>query len=228
LALNFRIKIFYKLVNQKITVKFTFINQSINTFYDYERKKLNCRYAFNRGVAALAACNQQGSKSSTTTTSDTTISSTTTKTTYSVPAATGFQKTVDGKSTDLYYLKNKNGVQAAITSFGGRLVSLLVPDKTGKMVDVVVGFDSLKLYQEAGDFYGATIGRYGNRIGNAKFTLDGKTYTLPANNGPNTLHGGKVGYDSQVWDAKKLDDQSLEIDLLSKGWRSGFSWQFKG
>ncbi|MES2277572.1 MAG: aldose epimerase family protein [Bacteroidota bacterium] len=173
------------------------------------------------GIAGLTACNQ-GSGSSTTTTTDSASSSSTTKTTITLPVAANFQKTVDGKKTDLYYLKNKNGVQAAITSWGGRLVSLLVPDKQGKMVDVVVGFDSLGTYQVAGDFYGATIGRYGNRIGKATFTLNGKAYTLPANNGPNTLHGGKFGFDTKVWDAKQLNDSSLEIDYLSKDGEEGF------
>jgi aldose 1-epimerase len=167
------------------------------------------------GMAALTACNQSASKSGTAT--DTTAIKTD-----SVPSSAGFKSTVDGKSTDLYYIKNSKGVQAAITSFGGRLVSLLVPDSKGKMTDVVVGFDSLHTYQVAGDFYGATIGRYGNRIGGAKFTLDGKVYTLPANNGPNTLHGGKVGFDSKVWNTKKIDGHTLEIDLVSADGDQGF------
>ncbi len=171
------------------------------------------------GTIGLSACNHTNTATSTT---DSTTISTTTKTTYSLPIASNFQKEVDGKKTDLYFLKNKNGAQAAITSFGGRLVSLLVPDKQGKMTDVVIGFDSVGTYQVAGDFYGAIIGRYGNRIGNARFTLNGKEYKLPANNGPNTLHGGKVGFDSHVWDAKKLDNQTLQIDYLSKDGDQGF------
>jgi aldose 1-epimerase len=176
------------------------------------------------GIAGLTACNQQGS--STTTTTDSTTS-TTTKTTLTLPVAANFQKEIAGKKTDLYYLKNKNGVQAAITSFGGRLVSLLVPDKKGNMTDVVVGFDSLGTYQVAGDFYGATIGRYGNRIGKATFILEGKTYTLPANNGPNTLHGGKEGFDGKVFDAKQLNGHALEISYLSKDNEQGFPGNLK-
>jgi aldose 1-epimerase len=178
------------------------------------------------GIAALTACNQ-GTKSSTTTTIDSTSSSTTTKTTIALPVAANFQKTVDGKTTDLYFLKNKNGVQAAVTSWGGRLVSMLVPDKQGKMVDVVIGFDSLGTYQVAGDFYGATIGRYGNRIGGAKFSLGGKVYNLSVNNGPNTLHGGKFGFDTKVWDAKQLNDHALEISYLSKDGEEGFPGNLK-
>jgi aldose 1-epimerase len=172
------------------------------------------------GIAGLSACNQP--KGSSTTTTDSTATSTTTKATVTLPAPAGFQKTVDGKKTDLYYLKNKNGVQAAITSWGGRLVSLVVPDKDGAMTDVVIGFDSLTTYQVAGDFYGAIIGRYGNRIGRATFNLEGKTYNLSVNNGPNTLHGGKEGFDAKVWDAKQLNDHSLEINYLSKDGEMGF------
>lgn len=172
------------------------------------------------GIATLSACS--GSSTTSTTTTDSSSTATTTKSTITLPVAANFQKDVEGKKTDLYYLKNKNGVQAAITSWGGRLVSLLVPDNKGKMTDVVVGFDSLGTYQVAGDFYGATIGRYGNRIGKATFTLNGKAYTLPANNGPNTLHGGKFGFDTKVWDAKKTDDHTLEITYVSKDGEQGF------
>lgn len=172
------------------------------------------------GFAMLTACNQHGTSSTSTT--DSTVSTVTTQTTVTLPAAAGFQKTIDAKKTDLYYLKNKNGMQAAITNWGGRLVSLVVPDKDGKMTDVVIGFDSLATYQVAGDFYGATIGRYGNRIGKGHFILEGKAYNLSINNGQNTLHGGKNGFDGKIWDAKKLDDHSLQIDYVSKDGEEGF------
>lgn len=174
------------------------------------------------GIAGLTACNQNKSSSTTATTDSAAV-----KAAY-IPDSAGFQKTIDGKQTNLYTLKNKNGVEAAITSFGGRLVSLLVPDKQGKMVDVVEGFDSVKVYQDASDaFYGATIGRYGNRIGKGQFKLEGKSYQLTINNGANTLHGGKVGFDVHVWDAKKLDDHSLEIDYVSKDGDQGFPGTLK-
>jgi len=173
------------------------------------------------GIAGLTSCTQTHTTSTTTTDSTKTI-------TYALPAAGGFETTVDGKKTDLYTLKNKKGMQAAITSFGGRLVALMVPDKAGKMIDVVEGFDSVKGYQAAADaFYGATIGRYGNRIGKGHFMLEGKPVQLTINNGLNTLHGGKVGFDVHVWDAKKLDDSSLEIDYISKDGDQGFPGTLK-
>lgn len=172
------------------------------------------------GVAGLTACNHT---STTTTTTTTDSSVTTVKTVDSLPAAGGFVATVDGKQTAIYTLKNKKGMKAAFTSFGGRLVSLFVPDSKGKLTDVVVGFDSVKGYQAAADaYYGATIGRYGNRIGKGKFTLDGKSYQLTINNGLNTLHGGKVGFDSHVWDVKQLDSSSVQISYVSKDGDQGF------
>lgn len=173
------------------------------------------------GIAGLTACNQ-------TKTTSTTTPATDSARTYAIPDSAGFQRTIDGKQTNLYTLKNKNGMQAALTSFGGRLVSLLVPDNKGKLTDVVEGFDSVKVYQDALDaFYGATIGRYGNRIGKGQFKLEGKAYQLTINNGANTLHGGKVGFDAHVWDAKKLDDQSLEIDYVSADGDQGFPGTLK-
>ncbi|GAB3926265.1 aldose epimerase family protein [Mucilaginibacter myungsuensis] len=173
------------------------------------------------GMAGLTACGGSGSSSKTETT-DSSSTSTTTISTFSLPDAKGFQVAVDSGQADLFVLKNKNGVQAAITSFGGRLVSLVVPDKDGKMTDVVVGFDSVSTYQGAGDYFGALIGRYGNRIGKAKFTLDGKEYKLPANNGPNTLHGGTVGFDSHLWAATKVGENALELTYTSKDGDQGF------
>jgi len=141
----------------------------------------------------------------------------------SLPHKANFEKTIDGKKTDLYILKNTKGMQAAITNFGGRLVSIIVPDKNGKLTDVVEGFDSVEGYKNApGPYYGAIIGRYGNRIAKGKFTLDGKQYSLFINNAPNTLHGGKKGYDSQVWDAKQIDSTTLELTYLSKDMEEGF------
>lgn len=140
-----------------------------------------------------------------------------------LPDAKAFQSTVDGKPTDLYVLKNKNNVQAAITNYGGRLVSLLVPDKDGKMTDVIVGYDSISKYVNRPEsFFGALIGRYGNRIAKGKFKLNGQEYTLATNNSPNHLHGGKKGFGAVVWDAKKLNDQSLELTYLSKDMEEGY------
>lgn len=134
-----------------------------------------------------------------------------------------FQDTVDGKSTDLYILKNKNNVQAAFTNYGGRLVSLLVPGKDGKMVDVVVGFKSAEEFVNSREpYFGATIGRYGNRIAKGKFTLDGTTYTLTKNNGPNSLHGGKKGFQAVVWDAQMIGNSAVQFTYLSKDGEEGY------
>ena len=145
-----------------------------------------------------------------------------------LPADSAFEKTIDGKQTHLFVLKNKNGMEAAITNYGGRLVALLVPDSTGKMIDVSVGMSSVDDYVKSTErYYGATIGRYGNRIAKGHFTLEGKQYTLAINNAPNTLHGGKKGYEDVVWDAKKVNDQTLELTYLSKDMEEGFPGNLK-
>lgn len=145
-----------------------------------------------------------------------------------LPSKTAFQQMIDGKQTGLYILKNKNNMQAAITNYGGRLVSLSVPDKDNKLVDVSVGFDSVQQYQVSTEpYFGATIGRYGNRIAKGKFTLDGKQYSLFTNNGPNTLHGGKKGFQNVVWDAKQIGDSVLELTYLSKDMEEGFPGNLK-
>ena len=159
----------------------------------------------------LVACNNSTSTSQVQTTDSTS------KTISIIPGKKGFEDTVDGKKTDLYILKNHNGMTAAITNYGGRLVSLLVPDKNGKLTDVVVGFSSVKDYMNSTEpYFGATIGRFGNRIAKGKFSLDGKQYTLFRNNGPNTLHGGKKGFQYVVWNAEQTNDSTLILSYLSK------------
>ncbi|MDH6305240.1 aldose 1-epimerase [Parabacteroides sp. PH5-13] len=130
--------------------------------------------------------------------------------------------TADGKTTDLYVLKNKNGVEACITNYGGRLVSMMVPDKNGKLTDVVLGYDNISDYLSIDGNYGALIGRYGNRIANASFTLDDVEYTLPKNDSRNCLHGGPKGYHTRIWDAKQTNDQTLELVYLSQDGEAGF------
>lgn len=140
-----------------------------------------------------------------------------------IPDSNGFKGNIGGKMVGLYVLKNKNGAQTAITNYGGRVVSLWVPDKNNEFKDVVLGYDNLKSYQKKGEpFFGALIGRYGNRIAAGKFTLDGRTYQLQLNDGVNTLHGGFNGFFSQVWDAKKISDQILELDYFSKDGEAGY------
>ena len=144
-------------------------------------------------------------------------------TTVVMPDAKNFRDTINGQLTDLYILQNSKGMKAAITNYGGRLVSLLVPDKNGRLTDVVVGFKSVKDYVNSTEpYFGATIGRYGNRIAKGKFTLDGKQYSLFTNNGPNTLHGGKNGYQAVVWNANQVNDSTLELTYLSKDGEEGF------
>ncbi|WP_228084986.1 aldose epimerase family protein [Mucilaginibacter sp. JRF] len=130
---------------------------------------------------------------------------------------------VDGKAVSLYTLKNSNGAKVAITNYGGRIVSLCVPDREGKLTDVVLGYDSLKSYQKKGEpYFGALIGRYGNRIAKGKFTLDGKPYQLDINDGVNTLHGGFKGFFARVWDVKKADNKTLELSYVSKDGEGGY------
>lgn len=137
--------------------------------------------------------------------------------------ADSFKRTTDGRETGLYVLKNSKHAAAVFTNYGGRLVSLLIPDKTGKLTDVVVGFNSVNAYEKSTEpYFGATIGRYGNRIAKGKFSLDGKHYTLFTNNGQNTLHGGKKGYQYVVWDAKQPNEHTVEFHYLSKDMEEGF------
>jgi aldose 1-epimerase len=170
-------------------------------------------------ILALASCGNNGSDSDKGKGTD----STSQTSSITLPEKKSFQSTVDGKPTDLYILKNSNGMTAAVTNFGGRIVGLWVPDKNGKMTDVVVGFKSLQEYIDAGErYFGAAIGRYGNRIAKGRFTLDGKEYTLFKNNGPNTLHGGKKGFHDIVWTATQPNDSTLVLTYLSKDMEEGF------
>jgi aldose 1-epimerase len=145
-----------------------------------------------------------------------------------IPAASSFQTEIDGKKTDLYVIKNKSGMQAAFTNYGGRLVSLLVPDKDNKPTDVAIGFDSVSGYVKSTEpYFGATIGRFGNRIAKGKFKLEGKDYQITINNGQNTLHGGKVGFQAVVWDASVTGDSSLVLTHTSKDGDQGFPGNLK-
>jgi aldose 1-epimerase len=133
-----------------------------------------------------------------------------------------FGKRADGSAVNLYTLTNANGVQVKITNFGGNVVSILVPDKNGKLGDVVFGFDSLKGYEENPAFFGSTIGRYANRIAMGKFKLGGKTVQLPQNDGQNYLHGN---FHKVLWQAKEIQGQDsvgLELSYLSKDGELGF------
>lgn len=130
---------------------------------------------------------------------------------------------VDGKSVSLYTLKNKNGLEAQITNYGGIVVSLKVPDRQGNFADIVLGYDSLASYIKATPYFGALIGRYGNRIGKARFTLNGTEYQLAANDGANTLHGGLKGFDKVVWDVDSTGPgAALTLRYTSKDGEEGY------
>jgi aldose 1-epimerase len=132
---------------------------------------------------------------------------------------------VDGKPVDLYTLTNNNGLIAKITNYGGIVTSLLVPDRFGKLGDIVLGYDNVDSYVKNNPYFGALIGRYGNRIGKGKFTLDGREYSLAINNGENTLHGGNKGYDKVIWKAREIKTQEgvgLELTYLSPDKEEGY------
>jgi len=160
----------------------------------------------------VAACNS----SSTKTTTDSVKTDSVTKADTSI------------KNASFYILKNKHDLKAVFTNYGGRLVSLFVPSKKDTLTDVVVGFKTAAEYKKSTEpYFGATIGRYGNRIAKGKFMLDGKQVTLTINNGPNTLHGGKAGFQYVMFDAAQPNDHTLELSYLSKDMEGGFPGNVK-
>lgn len=139
-----------------------------------------------------------------------------------------FQTTIDGKNTDLYILKNNVGNEVAITNYGGAIVAIMVPDKEGKLANVIQGHDNIQDVIDSPEPYLSTlIGRYGNRIAKGKFHLHGKEYNLPINNGPNCLHGGNKGFNARVWDALQMDDQTLVLKYVSPYGEEGFSGELR-
>jgi Galactose mutarotase and related enzymes len=135
-----------------------------------------------------------------------------------------FSKTVDGKLTQLVILKNNEGTEVAVTNFGARIVSVIVPDRNGTKTDVVTGHNSIDEYLTSEEpYFGAICGRYGNRIANGKFSLDGNKYDkLAINNGPNSLHGGIKGFNNQVWDIEEIADQMVRLKYISTDGEEGF------
>src|SRR5215217_7860791 len=129
----------------------------------------------------------------------------------------------DGQAITEYTLTNANGMQLSIINYGGTITKLTAPDKNGKFGDVVLGYDSLSGYLQKGNpYFGALIGRYGNRIARGKFSLDGQTYTLAGNNNGNSLHGGNKGFDKVVWTAEKQGANSLKLSYRSKDGEEGY------
>ncbi|MHC8305068.1 aldose epimerase family protein [Pseudomonas sp. PB3P13] len=141
-----------------------------------------------------------------------------------------FGKTNDGTPVEQYILRNSHGMQATVITYGGVLQSLKVPDKHGKLEDVVLGFDDVQGYQGGTAFFGATIGRFGNRLANGAFELDGKRYQVPLNDGTNSLHGGAQGFDKHVWKAQPVNDKDsvgVTLTYLSADGQMGFPGNLK-
>jgi aldose 1-epimerase len=147
--------------------------------------------------------------------------------TVSIPDTVNFNQIIDGKQVGLYILKNEK-MQVAITNYGGRIVSILVPDKSGQLTDVNLGYDSIKAYQKEGEpFFGTLVGRYGNRIAKGKFFIDNKEYNLELNNGPSALHGGTKGFHAQVWDVTQPNDSTLLLSYNSPDGDGGYPGNVK-
>jgi aldose 1-epimerase len=133
-----------------------------------------------------------------------------------------FGKTRDGNAVELFTITNKSGASAKVMTYGAVLVSLQMPDRDGKRGDVVLGFDRLEDYLKKSPYFGAIVGRYGNRIGGATFKLGEAVFKLDANENGNTLHGGRHGFDKALWAAVQIDSQTIELTYLSKDGEEGF------
>lgn len=134
-----------------------------------------------------------------------------------------FQKIVDGKQVDLFFLHNENGCEVAVTNYGGSLVAIMVPDREGKIANVIQGHDCIDdCITSPEPFLSTLVGRYGNRICRGKFHLNGKEYNLAVNNGPNHLHGGPTGFHARVWDAEQVSDNVLVLRYVSAYYEEGF------
>ena len=135
-----------------------------------------------------------------------------------------FQTTVNGKKTDLYILRNKEGNEVAITNYGGAIVAIMVPDRKGNLANIIQGNDNIQDVIDSPEPYLSTlIGRYGNRIAKGRFQLKGKVYSLPINNGPNSLHGGKNGFNTKVWDATQINEHAIVLKYTSPYGEEGFT-----
>ena len=135
-----------------------------------------------------------------------------------------FRTQIDGKETSLCILTNKSGVEVTVTNYGAKIVSLMVPDKNGRLTDVVTGHRSIHDYLTSEEpYFGAVCGRYGNRIAKGRFTLDGTVYDrLAINNGPNSLHGGLKGFNAVVWEMRQVDRQTVKLQYVSADGEEGF------
>lgn len=147
---------------------------------------------------------------------------------YQLPDPLNFEGKVDGKNSHLFTLQNRAGMQIALTDYGARLVSALVPDNKGNLVDVVLGFDSIAKYLDAKEkYHGTTVGRVGNRIANGKFTLNNIEYILAQNNGPNALHGGPHGFHTKLWDRQRSSTNRIDFYYVSIDGEEGYPGEVK-
>ena len=133
-----------------------------------------------------------------------------------------FGKTSDGKDTNLFILQNSKGTRAEVSDYGASLVRFILKDKSGVARDLVLGYDDASGYERGDSFFGSTVGRVANRIGQGQFVLGGKTYELTKNDGPNTLHGGRDFYNKRLWDVQEDTDRSVRFHLLSPNGDQGF------
>lgn len=139
-----------------------------------------------------------------------------------------FQKTIKGKDTDLFFLRNSQGHEVAITNYGGSLEAIMVPDHNGNIANVIQGHDNIDdAINSPEPFLSTLVGRYGNRIARGKFTLNGKEYHLAINNGPNHLHGGPTGFHARVWDAEQVNEQTLVLRYVSAYYEEGYPGELK-
>ncbi|GGG76050.1 aldose 1-epimerase [Parapedobacter pyrenivorans] len=176
-----------------------------------ENNKISMSIAVILAIAGVSACNAPQEQSS-----DANASSVLTV----VPA--DFEADINGDSVKLYTLTNGTAI-AAISNYGARVISLHVPDKNGNLVDVVLGYKDLAAYRQPGEgFYGAVVGRYGNRIAKGQFELEGQQYQLELNDGPNTLHGGTNGFFGKVWEVQHVTDSSLALQYVSPDGDAGY------
>src|SRR4051794_9093193 len=134
----------------------------------------------------------------------------------------------DGTRVERYVLSS-DALEVAVLTYGGIVQSVHAPDRDGRRADVVLGFDDVRRYQEASPYFGALVGRYANRIAGGRFDLDGRTYQLPVNNGPNSLHGGTEGFDKRVWDAEELPGAAgVQLSLTSPDGDQGYPGRLVG
>lgn len=192
---------------------------------EINRKLLLLALAGSLGAASLSSCsNNQGTDEANTQT-------TTEQEGNMEIKSESFGQTREGQEATLYTLTNANGIVVKITDFGATITSILTPDKNGKMGDVALGFDSMQGYQsdeylKSGPYFGAIVGRYGNRIAKGKFTIDGQEYTLATNNGANHLHGGNKGFDKVMWQAEPVSGQNaLKLTYVSADGEEGYPGQ---